>query len=776
MFKKTFLKLNKASLSNMTSAKPGESAGDLYEAISSIKRRGENLFGVMYSNHKRHTVYKPVEQMDYAKSLKRRNAFDYINNFTSVILPKIEDFVEKKLLDKFKANLTEAEQELVTDVYRMRRHIADMKTTQSNIKESRLEEEQDTSTYHTLDGILISQNGEGFKYHDYSDIGKYVLFPSFKRQEYFPFGCYGDYMKKEFEKTNMFSVMVREEGIKLARAFSNITTHEERLKMIDYEAILNRRINFKEELKNYESFSLYFQEVAYNLLKFIETSKNYEYKYIFTHPEIFDGLVTVLVRFMRFSPFSIFLMCPSSRNKIFEHIVKTIHEELGNSFKYTSKDIIDKELKVSEEEFFPITDFAQIVEKIKLFVFELDYKDVFEFAESLGVELEDKLYEEKSKDTKGKFTMNLASHWEHCQFQWRPQEMREEVPAWKGFNTGVLLTGEGNGKSMILTYLHSWAKESGWFVVPIGDVNKYLKDGYPIERHISGIYFQPELAVSLLTDIKIVNYDLLRSTRVDLNEFGKFNIAGTYDDDAEPNMVLWDHRSQTYTNSWQEFNATAEEEIVAHDHPDHTTRLSHFLPKPKTLLDIVNYGIGNERMATCAFAELMHALSRSEKHKTMFLVDNYNELFKPSGYGSYKYANFKDYDGKIPPHDIALCRMFMKFDGHMFKQGVKVCAISLKAYQMHNFKPDLIKFPRGYSLKVDNLKLNDVRNAMYYYIATGFVHHYDDLEIQDVWQLSQGNWKHLHQDLKYCMRSIPAQDHWLRRKETKRIIQESRKF
>ena len=341
---------------------------------------------------------------------------------------------------------------------------------------------------------------------------------------------------------------------------------------------------------------------------------------------------------------------------------------------------------------------------------------------------------------------------------------------------GVLLTGEGNGKSMILAYLHAWAKENGWFVVPVPDVKKYTREGFPIERHLSGVYFQPELATHLLRDIKIVNYELLQQIEVDLSIYGKCNIAGVRDDEPEPNPVVWDDRSQTYTDAWKEWNAIPEEEIVAEDHPDHHTRLRDVLPKPKTLLDIVNKGIENNRVATCAFAEMLNLLAKSEKFKTMFLIDDYNELFKPTVYDSYKYANFKDYGGKIPPHDIALPRIFLKFDGHFYKQGVKVCAISLKEYANNQFTPELIRFPKGYSIKVDNLKLNDVRNALAYYSATDFSAYYHEYQVQDAWQLSQGNWKHLHHDLKLYFRSEPSQKYWLQRKALKKVIAEAKKF
>ena len=776
MFKKTFPKLSRGVCLTSAGVKQSDSI-DLIGRITQLKKEGQTIFGAMYSSHNRHTVYKVVEQSDYAKSLKRRSTYDYINNFTTQVLPKIERFVERRLLEKFKANLTVEEQQLVEDSYRMRRHMAETQDKLEAPEETRGGDDNEPMHIAALQDYVTSVNGDGFKYHDFSAIGKYTIFPEAKRKEYFPFGCYGDYMQNEYKITKNFGIMCREDGLKLSRAFSQVSTHEERLAKIDFEAILSRKFNFKESLKDFEVFSLFFQEFAHSILKVLETSNNYEYKHIFTNPEIFDSLTTVLVRSLVHSPVDLFLITPSTRYFIIEEIIKSIHSKFGCSFRHTSEEIKEKELKLTEKDFYPVDDFYEIIQNFKLFKFEFDYKYVFDFAKTLGVKIEDvEFFNGKTNESTEAVALNFASFKERSRHQWRPEEMRTLLPEFKGFNSGVLLTGEGNGKSMILAYLHSWAKENNWFVIPVGDLKKYTRQEFPIERHLSGIYFQPELASHFLTDIKVVNYELLRNTPVDLKDYGKFNIVGTKDGDPEPNPILWDDRTKTYTDSWQEWNAIPEEEIVALDHPDHQLRLKEVLPKPKNLLELVNTGIENNRVATCVVAELMHALSKSEHFKTMFLVDSYNELFKPTTYDSYKYANYKNYEGKIPPHDIALLRMFMKFDGHLFKQGVKVCAISLKEYNMHKFRPELINFPKGYTLKVDNLKLDDLRNAVTYLTSFNRSYYYNPLEIQDLWAMSQGNWKHLFLDIENWFRDVPSQKFWLMRKAQKKIIEDSKKF
>lgn len=752
MFKKTLIKKSNDILS--------------YN-IAGVKRMGDEVFAMMYSNHKRHTIYKKAEELDYAANLGRASAFDYINSFVTKVIPKIESFVEKRLLEKFKMNLNPKEQVLVDDAYRMRKHLG-LKNVIPRPEEARKSEEAHTYfNYELIKDMFSSVNGSGLINHSYDDIAKYTYFPNKLKDELFPFGCYGDYMKLEFEKTKLFSIMCREEGLKLANTFANIQTHEERLEKIDFEAILNKKFNFKEEIKNFNTFSLFYQEIAYSLLKVLDSFNNYEYNYLFLNAGIFDGLVTVLTRSLIKNPFNIFMCVPASRYKIIEQIVKEIYSKFANNLKHKSLDIVQNELKVTEKEFYPLSEFNDIIAQFKIFKFELDYQDVFNFADELKINLNKDLF----KIPKSNFTLFLTTYYDGAN-EWRPEEYKQVMPGFKGFNSGVLLSGEGNGKSMILAYLHAWAKESNWFVFPVERITKYTQDAYPIERHYSGIYVQPELAQHFLRDFKIINYKLLSEFQVDLTQYGKCDFAGNIDGEPEAVPILWDEGRQVFTDSWKVWNPESEEEILIKDFPDHYKRIRDVLPKPKTLLEIADKGLNDQRFSNCAVAEILNALMKSEKYKTMVLIDEYNELFKPTIYDSYKYANYKNYDTKIPPHDLAMCRMFMKFNGHSFKQGVKVMAISLKQYDRHIFKPESIHFPKGYVVNVDNLKLNDLRNAMNYYNTTKLAPDvYGEEEINHMYALTGGNWRQLHLDYRNLFRMQPRRTQHEQYKRNKKMYQ-----
>lgn len=98
-------------------------------------------------------------------------------------------------------------------------------------------------------------------------------------------------------------------------------------------------------------------------------------------------------------------------------------------------------------------------------------------------------------------------------------------------------------------------------------------------------------------------------------------------------------------------------------------RLSDHLPEPKTLQEIAEYGIKHPEQATCALAEIMHQLYNQDDANVMVAIDGYSDWFRPSEYTSFRYAN-SGYN--IPPYDLALVRLFMKFDGHMIRNGFKI--------------------------------------------------------------------------------------------------------
>jgi hypothetical protein len=133
----------------------------------------------------------------------------------------------------------------------------------------------------------------------------------------------------------------------------------------------------------------------------------------------------------------------------------------------------------------------------------------------------------------------------------------------------------------------------------------------------------------------------------------------------------------------------------------------------------------------------------------MVLVDEYNTLFKRSSYKSFKYINFKEADGTIPPWDIALARLFMRYDGHLIKNGVKVMASTEHKAKRKQFDPTKINLSERCAFEMKPLEVDDFRNLMYYYTQTGWFNSpISSLEVLNVYMMSQGNFFGAQQYLK----------------------------
>ena len=100
MFKRTLIKYNIKQIEDYNTK--------ILNSITDLKKNGKDLFGAIYTGNKRHTVYMRLEESDYSKYLQRRNAFDYMNNFASNVLPKIEKFIELRLIEKFKIGMSKS--------------------------------------------------------------------------------------------------------------------------------------------------------------------------------------------------------------------------------------------------------------------------------------------------------------------------------------------------------------------------------------------------------------------------------------------------------------------------------------------------------------------------------------------------------------------------------------------------------------------------------------------------------------------------------------------
>jgi len=146
------------------------------DRVTKITQEQDSILGVLYSNHKRHNPVVPLIRLLKDNDVKiqgvsRKSAYDYINEFVKKVLPKVETFVENRLLEKFKLNLTQKEKVLVDDVYRQRKIQA--KPLEEIIVEQPVAE-TDHKPFISMQRILEvynSYDGKGVSYHTAHDLG-----------------------------------------------------------------------------------------------------------------------------------------------------------------------------------------------------------------------------------------------------------------------------------------------------------------------------------------------------------------------------------------------------------------------------------------------------------------------------------------------------------------------------------------------------------------------------------------------------------------------------
>mmetsp|Transcript_8449 Transcript_8449/g.14171 ORF Transcript_8449/g.14171 Transcript_8449/m.14171 type:complete len:138 (-) Transcript_8449:109-522(-) len=118
----------------------------------------------------------------------------------------------------------------------------------------------------------------------------------------------------------------------------------------------------------------------------------------------------------------------------------------------------------------------------------------------------------------------------------------------------------------------------------------------------------------------------------------------------------------------------------------------------------------------------------------------------PSEYESFRYNNYNDLKGHIPPRDIALIRLLSRFDGHMVRQGVKYLTTTNFRDFNHIDTPEMMQWFKGYDFHVPNMTLDEFRNFVRYKHLTGWTSfHYREWEIERLYMETQGNYGAFHQ-------------------------------
>jgi hypothetical protein len=263
---------------------------------------------------------------------------------------------------------------------------------------------------------------------------------------------------------------------------------------------------------------------------------------------------------------------------------------------------------------------------------------------------------------------------------------------------------------------------------------------------------QPDLASRLLNDLKIQNEQIFREMPVDMSIFGKFDISGNNDDEGEPCPRVWDPLRQCWSDDWKEFLYDVELKHENEQFESLRYRLSDKCADPKTLMDIIDAGVKDPHLATNAIGEVLHQLYNQDRIQVLFTYDGYNTWMQKSEYESFRYVNDPLLKGHIPPRDLSLVRMLLKFDGHMVRQGVKYCSTTHQHSFNHIMTPEMIDWFPGYSHRVPNMTLDEFRNFVTWKQLTQQTwFKYHEWQVEKLFMECQGNYRAYNQNTTHIL-------------------------
>ena len=410
-----------------------------------------------------------------------------------------------------------------------------------------------------------------------------------------------------------------------------------------------------------------------------------ELRKLFLPPGVFDGVVSVLVQQLTKNPIRPHICDAGARKALIEQLVTKIEQALP-----------DREPR-------SLSDICEVLPCVGLDLPKANLSPAF-------VDLQER--------ENIRYKLYLQRYQKFCYGHWRPDEVRKITnKGFKGAFSGALLWGEqGCGKSQILSYLTAWAHDSEWCSLAITDHERFVNATTDIFRFKNGLYLQHDLAQQLCKEFLTSNEQLLRDQDVDMSVYGGYDISGIRDDEPEPCPRVWDELRKTWSDAWKDQLFEHEVQHYEQRYEAMNYRLSDKLRDPKKLVEIAQAGVDDSEVAINAFAELLNQCYSTDKFQTMVCVDGINTWLQPSRYPSFRYANYRKLKQHIPPHDLALVRLLMKFDGHFLRNGFKAMATSHYRQFNHIATPDELGLcTQGYALEVDNLTLNDFRHAMRYY-------------------------------------------------------------
>jgi len=305
---------------------------------------------------------------------------------------------------------------------------------------------------------------------------------------------------------------------------------------------------------------------------------------------------------------------------------------------------------------------------------------------------------------------------------------------------GFLLDGhKGTGKSQILNTVAMWARKNGWLVVMEPVPSRYSKEIAEIKRSNAGVYIQNEFSQTFLEITSIANRQKFEEIPVDLAYYGTRAIDG--EPVKETRRLYEPLIEKTVDQEVADKGLSAVDRlhrIAAYKNQVRMPSMAEHLPRPTNVWEIVEFGLQNEAYACQAVAELFVQLQRQTTHPVLIAVDEWNECFPVSQYVSIRYDNTRFY-GHIPAYHLTMPRALHRWDGHLYRRGLKICATSWMRFKRRDYRPELLGV-KDYEIRtVRNFSPHEFANFVTYYRMMNVLHSFPREDLEYYYMLTQGN-------------------------------------
>lgn len=533
----------------------------------------------------------------------------------------------------------------------------------------------------------------------------------------FPKGCFGSYQKDDVNISKVFSLACTKECFLITNILSNKQNNMNQ--KFEYARLCiekSDQLDFEDAINDFNTYQGVFSVLSFEFRRAMMNHRSTTFvNNKLGDSFLFDSMIHILIiQLVKNTEFRFALAVPETRKQIFDSLM-------------------DQILERSVEEYTSLQDPSIWLGDIAHLTFK------FNKAANHG---------EKFVSTKQEYEhkIDLKQHLNHLENLPEPLKSfgyKEMV----GFNSNILLYGDkGTGKSGILNYIAAWGWQNNWILLKIPSAHRLTQEKIDFERHEeTRLFLQNTLAKEVLDDLLITNKHLLEKIQFNSDLYGYIGISGTHDEEppAVPNTFnewtqakLYDSDKFLYEGELQAyFNAQREWKIS----------LKEKLPNPKNLIELIAFAEKEPLYTTAILAEVIEQLQNQETYPVLSLVDDFNYFFRRSVYPSFRYDT-RELKSRIPPYHLSLCRLFLRMDGHKFKNGFKVVASSHSHLYKHIFTPEKINYPEGFSWKVGGLRLDEFRMAIFQYVNTNLLKEnvVNENLIQQYFVESQGNWGILH--------------------------------